>query len=137
MIEQQHIEKSADTAQDSGGAVSLIIDYSNGVQKSFAGIPWKRDMAVLDLLQAASSASPGLKFEFVKSFVDRGGREVGSVVSIDEVKADTRDQKWLVWVNSKFIGTELRRVTADSVTKFGEPRIELGDFVVFKLAEGP
>jgi hypothetical protein len=137
MIEQQHIEKSADTAQDSGGAVSLIIDYSNGVQKSFAGIPWKRDMAVLDLLQAASSTSPGLKFEFAKSFDDRGDRDVGSVVSIDGVKADNQDQKWLVWVNSKFFGTELRRVTADSVTKFGEPRIELGDFVVFKLAEGP
>ena len=137
MNEQEHIEKLTDTAQASGGAVSLIIDYSNGVQKSFAGIPWKRDMAVLDLLQAASSASPGLKFEFVKSFVDRGGREVGSVVSIDEVKADTRDQKWLVWVNSKFIGTELRRVTADSVTKFGEPSIEPGDFIVFKHSAGP
>ena len=57
-------------------------------KKSFADIPWKREMAVLDLLQAAGSANPGLKFEFVKSFVDRGGRDVGSVVSIDEVKAD-------------------------------------------------
>ena len=137
MSEQEHIEKLTDTAQASGGAVSLIIDYSNGVQKNFAGIPWKRDMAVLDLLQAASSANPGLKFEFVKSFVDRGGRDVGSVVSIDEVKADNRDQKWLVWVNSKFIGTELRRVTAESVTKFGEPGIEPGDFIVFKLSAGP
>ena len=71
-------------------------------------------MAVLDLLQAAGSANPGLKFEFVESFVDRGGRAVGSVVSIDEVKADNRDQKWLVWVNSKFIGTELRRVIASA-----------------------
>ena len=137
MSEQEHIEKLADTAQASGGAVSLIIDYSNGVQKIFAGIPWKREMAVLDLLKAAGSANPGLKFEFVKSFVDRGGREVGSVVSIDEVKADNRDQKWLVWVNSKFIGTELRRVTADSVTKFGEPGIEPGDFIVLKLSTGP
>ena len=107
------------------------------IEKSFAGIPWKREMAVLDLLQAAGSASPGLKFEFVESFVDRGGRAVGSVVSIDEVKADNRDQKWLVWVNSKFIGTELRRVTAESVTKLGEPGIEPGDFIVFKLSAGP
>ena len=137
MSEQHHSEILTDTAQVSGGAVSLIIDYSDGVQKSFTGIPWKRDMAVLDLLQAAASTSPGLNFEFAKSFDDRGGRDVGSVVSIDGVKADNRDQKWLVWVNSKFIGTELRRVTADSVTRFGEPRIEPGDFIVFKHSAGP
>lgn len=137
MKEKQKIKESADTAQAPNGAVSLIIDYSNGVQKSFAGIPWKGGMAVPDLLQVAGSTSPGLKFEFAKSFEDRGSRDVGVIVSIDGVKADKKDQKWVVWVNSKFFGTELRRVTPASKMKVGEPRIEPGDFVAFKLVEGP
>ena len=94
---QQSNAKS--TGATTNGAVALIIDYSNGVQKSFVGIPWKHDMAVFDALQAADSISPGLTFEFAKSAVDRGGRDVGSVVSIDGVGADQPDQKWLIWVN--------------------------------------
>jgi hypothetical protein len=46
------------------------------------------------------------------------------------------NQKWLIWVNQTFNGTELRRVTPESVSKFGLPRVEPGDVVVFKFSEG-
>ncbi len=44
--------------------------------------------------------------------------------------------KLCIWVNQTFSGTELRRVTMESVTKFGLPRVEPGDSVVFKFSEG-
>ena len=37
------------------GSVGLIIDYSNGVQKSFMGIPWNEGMEIIALLKAAGS----------------------------------------------------------------------------------
>lgn len=47
------------------------------------------------------------------------------------------NQKWLIWVNQTFNGTELRRVTPESVTKFGLPSVDPGDVVVLKISEDP
>jgi hypothetical protein len=123
--------------EEFNGAVALIIDYSNGVRKSFTSIPWRPEMAVYDVLQAAVATSPGLTFQFEKTLVDRGGRDVGMIVAIDGVAAEQENQKWLIWVNQIFNGTELRRVTPESVSKFGLPNVEPGDVIVFKFAEGP
>jgi hypothetical protein len=122
--------------EEFNGAVALTIDYSNGVQKSFTNIPWRPEMAVDDVLQAAVGTIPGLTFQFEKTLVDRGGRDVGMIVSVDDVAAEQENQKWLIWVNQTFNGTELRRVTPESVTKFGLPRVEPGDVIVFKFSEG-
>jgi hypothetical protein len=118
------------------GAVALTIDYSNGVRKSFTSIPWRPEMAVYDVLQAAVATKPGLTFQFEKTFVDRGGRDVGMIVAIDDVAAEQENQKWLIWVNQSFIETELRRVTPESVTQFGLPSVDSGDVIVFKFSEG-
>ena len=118
------------------GAVALIIDYSNGVRKSFNNIPWRPEMAVYDGLQAAAATKPGLTFQFEKTFIDRGGREVGMIVAIDDIAAEQEDQKWLIWVNQSFIKTELRRMTPESVTQFGLPSVEPGDVIVLKFSEG-
>jgi hypothetical protein len=128
-------QDNAKSADATNGAVALIVDYSNGVQKSFVGIPWKHDMAVFDALEAAGSISPGLTFEFAKSGVDRGGRDIGSILSIDGLGADQPDQKWLVWVNREFFGTELR--TVGTHAKSGLPAVEPGDVIALKLAAGP
>ena len=93
-------------------------------------------MAVYDVLQAAAATKPGLTFQFEKTFVDRGGRDVGMIVAIDDIAAEQEDQKWLIWVNQSFIKTELRRVTPESVTQFGLPSVEPGDVIVLKIAEG-
>ena len=122
--------------EEFNGAVALTIDYSNGVRKSFTNIPWRPEMAVDDVLQAAVGTIPGLTFQFEKTFVDRGGRDVGMIVAIDDVASEQENQKWLIWVNQTFNGTELRRVTPESVTKFRLPRVEPGDVIVFKFSEG-
>jgi hypothetical protein len=120
---------------EKGSAVSLFIDYSNGVQKIFANIPWATGMAVLDVLEEARSAGPGLMFEFSGSFTDRGGRDVGTIASIDGVAGESNDEKWLFWVNRKYMGQGLR--ARGHPTEIGEPRVEAGDVVTFKLATGP
>ena len=121
--------------EDINGAVALTIDYSNGVRKSFNSIPWRPEMAVYDVLQEAVATKPGLAFQFEKTFVDRGGRDVGVIVAIDDIAAEQDNQKWLVWINQSSINTELRRVTPESVTQFGLPKVEPGDNIVFKFVE--
>ena len=122
--------------EEFNGAVALTIDYSNGVRKSFNSITWRPEMAVYDVLQAAAATKPGLTFQFEKTFVDRGGRDVGMIVAIDDVAVEQENQKWLIWVNQSFIETELRRVTPESVTQFGLPSVDSGDVIVFKFSEG-
>lgn len=123
------------------GTVTLVVDYAQGVQKTFQGLPWKeplgsQGMAVTDALQAAASLGPGLDFQFAESFVDRGGREVGSISSIDGVGACEEGAAWSIFINERPVGTETRRVTPESFTKFGQPSIDPGDVVLLKLATG-
>ena len=92
------------------GAVALIIDYSNGVRKSFNNIAWRPEMAVYDVLEVAADTKPGVIFKFEKTGVDRGGREVGIIAAIDDIAAEQEKQKWLIWVNQSFFKTELRWV---------------------------
>ena len=117
------------------GAIALIIDYSNGVRKSFNNIPWRSDMAVYDVLEVAADTKPGVNFQFEKTGVDRGGRDIGEIAAIDDMAADQENQNWLIWVNQSFFKTELRWVTPESVTQFGIPSVQPGDTIVLKLAE--
>src|SRR5712692_8134782 len=98
MSEQQ--SDAATNTSTSPGAVALTIDYSNGAQKSFAVIPWTQEIDVLEVLRTAGSINPGLVFEFnVTLQSDRAGRKRGFIASIDGVKADQTNQKWLLWIN--------------------------------------
>src|SRR5215471_10951251 len=96
------------TTNDALGAVTLTVDYSNGAIRSFAGLPWAQGTDVLGVLRAAGSKNPKLIFEFTVTLQsDRAGRQRGFIASIDGVKADQINQKWLLWVNDRFIGNEL------------------------------
>jgi hypothetical protein len=111
--------------------VSIHVDFSNGVMKSFFKIPTGLHMSVTQALDAAMSVPPGLTYEFDAKFIDRGGREVGAVKSIDGV-VGAEDQIWGVWVNDRAV-SDLRRVTDESVTPFGGVSVEDGDVITFKL----
>lgn len=89
-------------------------------------------MFVLETMDTAALMSPGLTYEFDARFVDRGGREVGVVTSVDGVGKD--DQVWGVWVNDRAV-SDLRRVTGFSVTPFGGVKVEDGDVITFKLMQ--
>ena len=38
--------------------VALTIDYSNGAQKHFSSIPWKKGLTILEAIQASERIPP-------------------------------------------------------------------------------
>jgi hypothetical protein len=132
------IQETDSTVQGEG--ITLIVDFSNGVQKTYANLPAepstdpavrREGMSVMDVLEQAGQRSPGLSFEFERTFVDRGGGENGSITTVDGVTAAS-DRHWQVWVNETST-LELRRVTAETVGGPGWPQVAPGDVVLLKL----
>ena len=119
-------------SKTTGNTISLTIDYSNGAQKSFNNIPCQQSVTVLDVLAQMQSAKPGLQYEFSPEFTDRAGREVGRIISIDGVTAESDQQHWLVWINQNYCGHELR---GDGINA-GTPRVKAGDVITLKLSSG-
>ena len=77
--------------------VALTIDYSNGVQKHFSSIPWKKGLTILEAIQASAEIPPGATISFGS---DRSGHVIGLVV--DELpRKDVPASEWVVWVNAK------------------------------------
>ena len=84
----------------------------------------------MEVLRAAGKIKPGLVFKFTVTLVsDRLGRQRGFVASIDGVKADQKNQKWLLWINDRFVGDELA-----TKGQFGiGTAVHSGDVLMFKL----
>ena len=115
--------------------VALTIDYSNGAQKHFSGIPWTKNLTILDAIQAVARIPPGAEVNFGS---DRSGHALGLL--IDGLPgADQDGFKWSVWINATaFKGGD--RLGTD--TSFGfQPDereanlLKAGDHVVFKLSQ--
>lgn len=114
--------------------VSLTIDYSNGVQKQFFAIHWRKGLTILGAIEAAQTILPGLAVAFGS---DRSGHALGLV--IDGVPAEQgRVAQWSFWVNGSAgperLGTE---------TSFGfhpdsraENEVKAGDHILAKLLDG-
>ena len=82
-------------------------------------------------LDTAGRVPPGLDYEFEAEFVDRGGRQVGTITSVDGV-GENDEREWGVWLNGRVIGS-LRQVLPESVTPFGNSDLEPGDSILLKL----
>jgi hypothetical protein len=77
--------------------VTLTIDYSNGAQKHFSSIPWKKGLTILEAIQASSGIPPGAVVRFGS---DRVGHALG--LTIDDLPGkDGRPEEWVVWVGAK------------------------------------
>ena len=75
--------------------VRLTIDYGDGVQKVFSGLPWKEEATVFAALEAAAKHPRGIKFEH------RGRGATTLITSIDDLKNEGRGRNWLYEVNDK------------------------------------
>ena len=74
-------------------------------------------------------------FEFeVTLDSDRASRQRGFIASIDGVKADQTNQKWLLWINDRFVGNEL--ATALEHGRIVGTQVNTGDVLAFKLVTG-
>ncbi len=114
-------------------ALIIHIDYGNGSFKTLANVDPGLNMSVTGALDAAQMMQPGLEFDFDKDFIDRGGREVGAVTSIDGVDAG-EDRVWGIWVNERAV-SDLRRVVPESVSHIGMARVENGDVTTCRLMQ--
>ena len=83
------------SAAESEATVRLTIDYGDGVQKVFAGIPWQEGQTVLAALEAAGKHPRGIKVEH------RGTGATAFVTSIDGQKNEGTGRNWLYEVNGK------------------------------------
>ncbi len=116
--------------------VALTIDYSNGAQKHFAGIPWTKDLTILEALQASAEIRPGVEISFGS---DRVGHVLGLVIDDVPQEGKTGASEWLVWVDARPFGARL-----GTKTSFGfkpDEReanlLQAGDNVLFKLCLQP
>jgi len=117
--------------------VSIVVDYSNGVIKSYSGVALgagRADHSVLAVLGAAGSAGPGIDVEvaFASDFTDRGGREVGGITSVDGLPGADSDKGWQLFVNGRRI-TEHREPMPDNPAQDGVPSINDGDHICLML----
>jgi hypothetical protein len=75
--------------------VSVVIDYGDGVKKTFTALPWKKGMTVLDALRAASAHPRGIQFKH------RGKKETAFVTEVDGLENEGAGNNWLFFVNKK------------------------------------
>jgi len=97
--------------------VQLVIDYGDGVIKSFVDLPWTKGMTVLDMMNAAKTHSHGITFGFTGS----GG--TAFLAQIDDVKNEgggAGKKNWQFSVNSTY---------ADR--GFGIYEVQAGDVVIW------
>jgi hypothetical protein len=78
-------------------AVSLTVDYSNGVSKHFSTIPCGTDLTVLAAIEAAAKIAPGL---VVDSASDRSGHAMNLAIDQLPLKEGAKAE-WLLWINAK------------------------------------
>lgn len=82
-------------AADPQPAVSLTVDYGDGVELRFRQLPYRAKMTALDALAAAGKHPRGLKF------VQRGRGATAIITEIDGLKNDPAGKNWLFSLNGK------------------------------------
>lgn len=82
-------------AADPRPAVSLSIDYGDGVELRFRELPYRAEMTVLDALTAAGKHPRGVKL------VQRGRGATAMITEIDGLKNDPSGKNWIFSVNGK------------------------------------
>jgi hypothetical protein len=90
-----HFSYGSLLAADPRPAVSVAIDYGDGVELRFRELPWRSGMTVLDALTAAGKHPRGVKF------VQRGRGATAMITEIDGLKNDPSGKNWLFSVNGK------------------------------------
>jgi len=103
----------------SAPTVRIIIDYGDGVEKHFTAIPWKRDMTVLDAMNAAKASSHGITFQYT------GSGAGAFLTKLDDLKNEgLAKRNWIFWVNDSM-----------AERSFGELQLEPSDVVRWKYTD--
>lgn len=116
-ISQMEASLWADESKITEATVTLIIDYSDGVEKRFTRILWKQDMTIFDVMRAAQAHPRGLRYK------SKGSGATTFLQAIDGLENEGQGMNWIFRVNGK-LGDRSFAVTpvqqADTVLwKFG------------------
>ena len=65
------------SVEPTGETVALKINFGNGASKVFAALPWRPELTVAEVLEAAQEFRPGIQF------VQKGSGSSGFLVSLD------------------------------------------------------
>jgi hypothetical protein len=98
--------------------VSLTINYGDGVEKRFTAIPWKSEMTVLDVLEAARKHPRGIRFKY------RGSGQRAFLFQIDDVTNEGKGDNWIFRVNKKL-----------AEQSFAITRVNAGDVILWEFGE--
>jgi hypothetical protein len=82
-------------AEEAKPAVTLVIDYGDGVQKHFHGLAWTDGATVWDVLEAARRHPRGIQVEI------RGKNATAFLVQIDDCRNQGRGKNWVYRINGK------------------------------------
>ncbi len=114
--------------------VSITVDYSNGVCKSFAAVPWKPGLTLLEALDAAGTVAPGLAVEHGSS---RNGSVIG--LTLDGVPGKDQPGEWATWINGRRGPARLGTATSfgfDSASRAAN-EVQAGEHILVKLEIPP
>ncbi|HEV2968494.1 MAG TPA: DUF4430 domain-containing protein [Pirellulales bacterium] len=94
-----------------GKTVRLVIDYGDGAEKRFAGIAWREEMTVLDVLEAAKGNPHGITFSI------RGSGEQALLTKLDDLenqKGAAGAKNWIFYVNDRMADKSLGATIVNS-----------------------
>ena len=83
-------------AAPTGETVQLVIDFGNGARREFDSLPWRPEMTVADVLEAARTFRPGIRF------TQQGAGESGFLTTLEGVGGEGAEgRNWRFSVDGK------------------------------------
>ncbi|MBX3433838.1 MAG: DUF4430 domain-containing protein [Pirellulales bacterium] len=103
-----------------GASASLAIDFGNGARREFAALPWRPQMTVADLMEAAREFRPGIVYE------QQGTGAGAFLTALEGVAGEGAGGRWWQYLVNG-------RPANDS---FGVHQLNAGDRVLWRFAAG-
>ena len=90
---------AGDHAHAQSATVRLVVDYGDGVIKTFTDMPWAKGNTVLDVMNAAKDRPHGISFSYT------GSGASALLTRIDDVANEggaAAKKNWQLWVNTSY-----------------------------------
>ena len=90
---------AGERARAQTATVRLVVDYGDGVIKTFTDLPWAKGNTVLDVMNAAKDRPRGITFSYT------GSGASAFLTRIDDVANEGGSgakKNWQLWVNTSY-----------------------------------
>ena len=93
------VAAAGERARAQTATVRLVVDYGDGVIKTFTDLPWAKGNTVLDVMNAAKDRPHGITFSYT------GSGASAFLTRIDDVANDGgagAKKNWQLWINTSY-----------------------------------